>query len=145
MSKTVLIGVLFAAAATVLLAAVAGGKRRDERKRRFVATDRKGASAWQAESRKLLFELLALSDLVKADQPKRGKPGIALKPAVLSTKVEEKYTLYELELSSTPTRRFKAILTVPKGSGQRKRPSQTTFPRLRSCVPRLSKPPKRRQ
>jgi len=123
MNKLILSGTLFAATAALLLASTARAKPMDERKRKFAATDGKQAEAWQASSRKLLFKLLALSDLVEADRPKRGKPGIALKPVVKSSKVEAAYTLYELELSSTPTRRFRAILTVPKGPAKPKCPA----------------------
>ena len=106
-------------AAVVLLAAGgARAKTMDERKRRFRAADRKQALAWQASSRKLLFKLLALSDLVEADARKGGRGGIPFKPAVKSTRAEKDYTLYDLELSATPTRRFRAILTVPKAAGR---------------------------
>ena len=116
-------GFLKAAAAGALAASAARAGPADQRKRRFSATDRKQALAWQAASRKLLLELMALGDLVEADRPARGRPGIALKPAVTSTKVEEDYTLYELGLSSTPARRIGAILTVPKGANRRKCPA----------------------
>jgi len=41
--------------------------------------DAKSAEAWQASSRELLFDLLKMTDLVKADAPgKDGRPGIPL-------------------------------------------------------------------
>lgn len=115
--------VMLVATVGVLLSAAGGAKPKDERKRKFAATDRKQAAAWQVSSRKMLFEMLAMSDLVAADRPKGGRPGIGFKPTVLSTKVEEAYTLYEMELSSTPGRRFKVMLTVPKGSRKQKHPA----------------------
>ena len=116
-------GFLRTAAAGALAASAARGGPTDQRKRRFSATDRKQALAWQGESRKVLLELMALSDLIEADLPERGRPGIALKPAVTSTTAEDDYTLYELGLNSTPARRIGAILTVPKAASPRKCPA----------------------
>jgi len=96
--------------------AAAGGK--DRRQRAFAATDKKQAVAWQVASRTLLLKLMAMDDLVEADRAKGGRPGIPFEPRVVSSKVEDKYTLQELELSSTPGRRFKAMLTVPTKSGK---------------------------
>jgi len=105
------------AAAGCLFAAGAGGPK-DARKRRFAAADRKAALAWQRSSRALLAELLKLTDLIEAERA--GK--IPLRAKVLSTKEVSGHTLAELELSSTPGRRMRAVLTVPRGGGG-KRPA----------------------
>ncbi len=122
MSRAISAIVVFVMAAGVVYIRAAA-KPTDLRKRRFAATDRKQALAWQAASRKLLVELLAIGDLVEADRFKNDKPGIAFKPTVISTKVERDYTLYELELNSTASRRFKVILTVPKAAVKRSCPA----------------------
>ena len=74
------------------------------------------------ESRTLLWKLLALDDLVRADLAKPGRPGIDLKVNVLATEDKGDYVWREIELQSTATRRIKAILTVPKAGGQDKPP-----------------------
>ncbi len=122
MNKPISTCVVFVATAA-LFCGHAIGKPADERKRKFAAADSKEALAWQVSSRALLLKLLAIGDLVEADRFKHDKPGIAFKPTVTSTKAEKAYTLYEVELSSTPSRRFKVILTVPKGAGKRSCPA----------------------
>ena len=99
--------------ATVLGGHSASAAAGDERKWKFAATDAAEALAWQAKSRKLLVKLLAIDDLLAADRPRQGRPGIPLKTKVLSTEDKGDYTHCELELNSTPGRRIKAILTVP--------------------------------
>ncbi len=121
--KRAVVGVLFVAVAAGSVAPPARGQTMDARKRGFRATDRAAALAWQRSSRKLLWELLALKDLVDADRPKDGRPGIPLKPTVTSTKAEASFTVHELELQSTPTRRVRAILTVPKGPAGTRHPA----------------------
>ena len=110
--------VMLVATVVVFLSAAGAAKPTDERKRKFAATDRNRAAAWQASSRKMLFEMMAMSDLVEAD-----RAGIDFKPAVLSTKAEEAYTIHEIELNSTAKRRFKVMLTVPKGPRKGKCPA----------------------
>jgi hypothetical protein len=68
--------------------------------------------AWQETSRQLLFDLLKLSDLAK--EREAGADSIPFDVKILSTKDKGKYTLQEIELASTPTRRIKAIVTLPK-------------------------------
>jgi hypothetical protein len=91
------------------------------RKMRFSAADQTQAVAWQEQSRRKLFELLKLSDLVKADLGgPDGKPALDFKVEVKKTSKDEggKFTRYDLEISSTPTRRIPVVLTVPVGEGR---------------------------
>ncbi len=89
------------------------GADRDARLRRFAATDVQAAVKWQEESRRLLFDLMKLSDLVEAE-----RKGIDFKLIELRRKSGIGYTWYELEMNSTPWRRMKAILTVPAGANR---------------------------
>jgi hypothetical protein len=113
--------VVFAAvaAATAATAAEGQGPPADARKAKFAAADAAQAAAWQESSRKLLWGLLKLQDLVDADRPAAGgRPGIEFSPEVLSTQKAGKYTRYELAINSTPSRRIKAVLTVPEGAAR---------------------------
>ena len=96
----------------------------DQRKRKFAAADRRQAVAWQESSRKRLFGLLKLADLVEAERAGRGgRPGIPLKPAVVATKRLGRYTRHDLRILSTPTRRIDARMTVPSPPAGGKRPA----------------------
>ncbi|MHC4101275.1 MAG: alpha/beta hydrolase family protein [Planctomycetota bacterium] len=89
-----------------------------DRVRRFRATTPEAALSWQESSRELLFKLLWLDDLVKANAPGTdGKPGIALNPRLTVEGNHDGYTVYELKINSTPTRVMTATLTVPDGQG----------------------------
>lgn len=77
-----------------------------ERKLQYSTSSADEARAWQKRVRAELFDILKLSDLL--DQK------IPLKAEAIQSKDCGKYTLREIELSSTPTRRFKVILTVPR-------------------------------
>jgi hypothetical protein len=79
-------------------------------KRHFVAKTPAEADAWQRESRSLLFNLLKMDDLVAA------RATMALNPKTISTDERDKYTYREIEINSTPARRIKCIVTVPKGA-----------------------------
>jgi dienelactone hydrolase len=83
-------------------------------KQHFSAKTPAEVEKWQGESRTLLFDLLKLADLQATREPK-GKP-IPFDAKTLSTKDRGKFTWSEIEINSTPTRRIKAILTVPKGA-----------------------------
>jgi len=92
-----------------------------ERKLRFTATDQKHASAWQKQARNKLFEFLKLSDLVQADLGARdGRPRVEFKVNVKSSAAAKggKFTRYDLEMNSTPTRRIPVVLTIPAGEGR---------------------------
>jgi len=117
---------MFALAIPALTVALAGEimaqpqpRPNDARKLKFAATDRDQAVAWQESSRRLLFDLMKMSDLVKADRAgPEGRPGIAFNAETLATQKADKFTRYDIEMNSTPTRRIKAILTVPHESGK---------------------------
>jgi len=86
-----------------------------ERKMRFGATTVEEAVAWQKASRERLFRLLKLDDHLGQDKPDRkGRPGLPLHEEVLWRTREEKYTRYDIEIDSTPTRRIGVLLTVPR-------------------------------
>lgn len=94
----------------------ASAQPNDARKRAFNSADAKTARQWQESSRKLLFELMILDDLVKADRPRDdGAPGIPVDAKVLSKAQAEGFERFEIEFNSTPSRRIKAILTIPAG------------------------------
>jgi hypothetical protein len=88
-------------------------------KRRFSADTAVDAERWQQDSRKLLFDLLKLSDL-QSTREAVGK-SIPFEAKTLSTKDHDKYVWSEIEFNSTPTRRIKAILTVPKATSKDQR------------------------
>src|SRR5262249_6840027 len=82
-------------------------------KLRFAADTRSAAERWQVESRKTVFVLLKLTDL----QATRATGGEAIPFGAKELRAEDrgKYTWSQLELNSTPARRIKVLLTVPKG------------------------------
>jgi hypothetical protein len=65
------------------------------------------ALAWQKEVRAALFGLLKLNDLRTMEIPFQAK--------VISSKENDRYTLQELEIHSTPGRSIAVVLTIPKG------------------------------
>ena len=69
---------------------------------------------WQTESRRLLFGLLKLSDLAK--QRDESLTAIPFDVKVFTTSEQPGYSRQEIELSSTPTRRIKAIVTIPSSA-----------------------------
>ncbi|MBN1345339.1 MAG: acetylxylan esterase [Phycisphaerae bacterium] len=77
------------------------------RRMRYTSRSRGEALAWQKEVREQLFEALKLDDLL-------GRK-IDLKAKVLSSKACDGYTEQEVEINSTPGRRIKVVLTMPKG------------------------------
>lgn len=108
--------VLFAISLAVTIAVGSQGHAQTASpQRQFRATTPEDTLAWQRESRKVLFELLALSDLVAKRE--QSLTAIPFEAQTLSTETHEGYTLQEIELNSTPTRRIKAILTLPAGDG----------------------------
>ncbi len=101
----------------VIVACVTPGITRaagPERAMRFRADTAEEATSWQEASRKKLFELLKLGDLVAANKlDAQGRPGLPVEAKVLSRQDEAKFTRCEIEISSTRTRRTKIILTIP--------------------------------
>jgi hypothetical protein len=106
----------------VLIAA--GFVRADEaskRKMEFRATKPEEAKQWQQQSRELIAKLLHMTDLQETRET--GGKVIPFDVKTLSTDDRGKYTLSEIEISSTPTRRIKAIVTIPTSSEQKKFPA----------------------
>ena len=83
-----------------------------ERKMRFEADTAEEAAQWQEASRKKVFELLKMDDLVETN--KSGAPGLPLAAKILSTEDQEKFTRHEIEINSTRTRQIRAVLTIPR-------------------------------
>jgi dienelactone hydrolase len=66
------------------------------------------ALAWQNDLRTKLSRLLKIDDLITQ------KPSIPLNPHELLTHDKESFTIKELEINSTPNRRIRIILTLPR-------------------------------
>lgn len=69
---------------------------------------------WQTNSRQLIFKLLQMTDLEREREESPTK--IPFNAKTISTEKHDHYTLQEIELDSTPTRRIKAVLTIPEGA-----------------------------
>ena len=81
--------------------------RPEMRSMRYTSRSSEEAVAWQKELRAELFKILKLDDLVR-------KGGvIPFEPVILSTEEKDNYSRMELEINSTPGRRFRLVLTVP--------------------------------
>lgn len=66
------------------------------------------ADVWQSDLRSHLFDLLKLNDLMlDKEKPK-------FNPSVIKTGDSTSYSIKELEINSTDTRRIRLILTIPK-------------------------------
>ena len=74
---------------------------------RYVPGSKGPAVRWQKDVRMKLARLLRIDDLMRA--------GIPLATTVLSTSERPGYVLKEVEIASTPGRRIKALLTLPRG------------------------------
>ncbi|MCC7474680.1 MAG: acetylxylan esterase [Pirellulales bacterium] len=83
----------------------------------FTATTPAEATHWQEVSRQSLFNLLKLSDLVA--QREKSVTAVPFDAKVLSTEDHGSYSLREIELNSTSTRRIKAVLTLPTAGKNR--------------------------
>jgi hypothetical protein len=73
---------------------------------KYASRSRQKAAAWQKELRRRFYGLLNLDDLVKAKIP--------FDPKVLLSEERRGYIRQEIELNSTPDRRIKAIVTLPR-------------------------------
>jgi hypothetical protein len=102
------------AAASLLLSLQSAVGDEATPKKHCTATTAAELEAWQTDSRRLLFDLLKLTDLVK----QRGESATTLpfNVKLLSTSDHPGYTRQEIEFDSTPTRRIKAIVTIPTGA-----------------------------
>lgn len=74
---------------------------------KYAPSSKDAAARWQKDVRGRLAKLLRIDDLMGAKAP--------LAMRVLSTSERPGYVLQEVEISSTPGRRIKAMLTVPRG------------------------------
>jgi len=75
----------------------------------YTSRPKNEAIAWQKAVKEKLLHLLKLDDLVSR------KIQIPFSPKVLFRKDGGKYTLQEIEINTTPGRRMKVLLTLPKG------------------------------
>jgi hypothetical protein len=73
---------------------------------RYTSKTPQKAAAWQKELRRKFFGLLKLDDLLKAR--------IALAPKILSSAERPGYVFQDIEFNSTPARRIKALVTLPR-------------------------------
>jgi hypothetical protein len=80
-------------------------------KQRCTAKTPAELNEWQTSTRQLLFQLLKLSDLSKQREESPSK--IPFNERILASEDKGKYILREIEFDSTPTRRIKAIVTIP--------------------------------
>jgi hypothetical protein len=80
------------------------------RSMKYTPRSRREAVAWQKDVRRRLFGLLHMSDQVGAKVP--------LDARTLSSEERDGYVFEEVEFASTPGRRIKAVVTVPRtGTG----------------------------
>ena len=75
---------------------------------KYVPSSKDAAVRWQKDVRARLARLLRIDDLMGAKAP--------LATKVLSTSERPGYVLQEVEISSTPGRRIKAMLSIPRGA-----------------------------
>jgi hypothetical protein len=73
---------------------------------RYTSRSPQKAAAWQKDLRSRLFGLLKMNDLIKAKVP--------LNVRLISSDERPGHVLHEIEFNSTPGRRIKAIVTIPR-------------------------------
>jgi len=78
------------------------------RQKAYSSWRKSNADVWQSDLRSHLFDLLKLNDLMlDKEKPK-------LNPTVIKTGDSTSYSIKELEINSTDTRRIRLVLTIPK-------------------------------
>jgi len=78
------------------------------RQKAYSSWRKSNADVWQSDLRSHLFDLLKLNDLMSdKEKPK-------LNPTVIKTGDSTSYSIKELEINSTDTRRIRLVLTIPK-------------------------------
>ena len=77
------------------------------REKQYQKADKENALQWQNELRAQLFDLLKMRDLVESDHK------IDFNATQFNSEKKEGYTLKEIEINSTKSRRIKIILTIP--------------------------------
>jgi len=80
----------------------------DLRTAKYSSRSPKEALSWQNDLRTKLSRLLKIDDLIAQKQ------SIPLNPQELLSRDQETFTLKELEINSTPNRRIRIILTLPR-------------------------------
>ena len=73
---------------------------------KYTSRSRRDAVAWQKDLRRRLCGLLKLDDLLEAK--------IDLAPKIISSQERPGYSVQEIEFNSTPGRRIKALMTIPR-------------------------------
>lgn len=78
------------------------------RQKAYSSWRKSNADVWQSDLRSHLFDLLKLNDLMlDKEKPK-------LNPSLLKTGDSTSYSIKEIEINSTDTRRIRLVLTIPK-------------------------------
>ena len=78
------------------------------RQKAYSSWRKSNADVWQSDLRSHLFDLLKLNDLMlDKEKPK-------LNPSLIKTGDSTSYSIKELEINSTDTRRIRLVLTIPK-------------------------------
>lgn len=88
----------------------AAGGQGDRRTMRYTARDKTQAVRWQKQVRKKLGALLKMEDLLAK------KAAIPLAPKTISSEDKGKYVFHEMEITATPGRRIRIVLTLPTGA-----------------------------
>jgi hypothetical protein len=107
--------------AMLLVVATTRADNSPSRTMQFRAQTPAEAKTWQLQSRELISKMLQLTDL-QATREASGK-AISFDAKTLAAEDRGKFTRTEIEFNSTPTRRIKAIVTIPKTSDQKLFPS----------------------
>jgi len=105
---TIISRFLFIAFFISLFNSLNGGEKL--RTKKYSTRSPKEAFIWQKELRRDLFQLLKLDDIVSS------KHQFPFNPKVLSTANYKSYSKQEIEICSTPGRRIKILLTLPKSN-----------------------------
>ena len=78
------------------------------RQKAYSSWRKSNADVWQSDLRSHLFDLLKMNDLMlDKEKPK-------LNPSLIKTGDSTSYSIKELEINSTDTRRIRLVLTIPK-------------------------------
>ncbi len=111
-NRICMLSAVFAAAAVLLFA---GEEPPQTPLRSMKYTSRPGpeAAAWQQAVRARLFRVLKLDNLLAE------KKSIPFSPRKLRSETKDTYEVSELEINTTPNRRMRIIVTVPRTAGDR--------------------------
>ena len=101
-------GVIFSMAMLLLFSVHALAQTDTLRTMKYTSRSAEAAKIWQKEVRTQLFTLLKLDDLLAK------KKRIKLNPVEISSTDKGGYLLKEMEINSTPGRRIRVMVTIPK-------------------------------